>query len=60
MKKEKLLSKRNSGSAFLYIQKKDAHDDTEYLKSRFNEIKQSTQTIQKDIKKYLNYCTTEK
>ncbi len=54
------LQKINNRPDSFYFQKKDAREDTEYLKSRFNEIKQSTQDIQEDVKKYLNYCTAEK
>lgn len=42
------------------IQSKDAKEDTEYLKSRFGELKQSIRYIQRDIREYLNYCAFKK
>ena len=46
--------------AFSEDQERDAREDTEYLKTRFGEIKQTARRIQARLKEYLDYCNVEK
>src|SRR3989338_9649193 len=55
-----ISSKSSDQVKFLDIQKKDAYEDTKYLKNRFKEIERSLKIILKDLKKYQNYCATKK
>lgn len=46
--------------AFSEDQEQDVREDTEYLKTRFDEVKQIVQRIQIRLKEYLDYCNVEK